>query len=425
VATIAIFPYPWAADLNSSFGLARKLALRGHDVRFVCLPDAESRIRAQGFAFAPFLPAVFPAGTLEADVPSWLDRFRATCAALVEGELERVVTSVGADGLMISSWTPWIGVAASRLGVPALNFSSTFLSVEDPLVPPFGTDIVPGTTPFWELRTRLAWRRMFLGRRLLRTAVNVRPEMERLARAFRFPLDRIDFRVETWPRLRQRELVLCPREFDFPRGREPEGACSVEASIDLHRRDVEFPWERLRDDRPLVYFSLGSVVTFKFRAKASRLIQIVLDVLAARPGLQGVVPIGRQLDPAGFRCPENVAMVAEAPQLRLLERARLMITHGGLTGVKESIYYGVPMIVVPFFYDQPGNAARVVFHGLGREARLDRLDAEAFGSLVDAVMRDPSYAAAAGRMSRVFADYERAAPAVEQVDEALGGVTRR
>ena len=137
---------------------------------------------------------------------------------------------------------------------------------------------------------------MFLGRRLLRTAVNVRPEMERLAQAFGFPLERICFRVETWPRLRQRELVLCPREFDFPRAREPEGACAVEASIDHDRRDVEFPWERLRDHRPLVYCSLGSVVTFKFRAEASRLIQILLELLTARPGLQGVVPIGQHVD---------------------------------------------------------------------------------------------------------------------------------
>jgi MGT family glycosyltransferase len=400
------------------------------------MPDAESRILAQGFEFASFLSTVFPPGTLEAAADaqareaggaanSWPDRFRATCEALVEGELERVVSSLGADALLISSWTPWIGVAASRLGVPVLNFSSTFLSVEDRWVPPFGTDIVPGQTPFWRLRTRLAWSRMFLGRRLLRTAVNVRPEMERLARSFHFPLERIDFRVETWPRLRQRELVLCPREFDLPRAHEPEGACSVEASIDHDRRDVEFPWERLRDDRPLVYCSLGSVVTFKFRAEASRLIQILLDLLTARPSLQGVVPIGRHLDPADFRCPDNVVLVPEAPQLRLLERARLMITHGGLTSVKEAIYLGVPMVAIPFFYDQPGNAARIVFHGLGRKARLDRLDAGHLGNLVDGVMSEPSYQAAAKSMSRVFADHERSAPAVEEVEEALRGAIRR
>lgn len=436
MATIAIFPYPWAADLNSSFGLARKLVLRGHRAVFVCMPDAESRIRAQGFEFASFLAPVFPPGTIEglADAQardkggapdSWLDRFRATCSLLIEGELERLVSSLGADVLLISSWTPWIGIAASRLGIPVLNFSSTFLSVEDRLVPPFGTDIVPGRSPLWRLRTRLAWSRMFLGRRLFRTAVNVRPEMERLARAFRLPLERIDFRVETWPRLRQPELVLCPREFDLPRARDPEGAVAVEASIDTERRDVEFPWERLREDRPLVYCSLGSVVTFKFRDEVTRLVQLLLDLMTVRPGLQGVVPIGRHVDPAGFRCPENVVLVPEAPQLRLLARARLMITHGGLTGVKEAIYHGVPMIVIPFFYDQPGNAARVVFHGLGRKAPLRRLDAERLGELVDGVLSGPSYGAAARSMSRVFADYERAAPAVERIEEAMRGATRR
>lgn len=114
MATIAIFPYPWAADLNSSFGLARKLVLRGHRAVFVCMPDAESRIRAQGFEFASFLAPVFPPGTIEglADAQardkggapdSWLDRFRATCSLLIEGELERLVSSLGADVLLISS----------------------------------------------------------------------------------------------------------------------------------------------------------------------------------------------------------------------------------------------------------------------------------------------------------------------------------
>ena len=70
-------------------------------------------------------------------------------------------------------------------------------------------------------------------------------------------------------------------------------------------------------------------------------------------------------------------------------------------------------------------SARVVFHGLGRKARLDRLDAERLGNLVDAVMSDQSYAKAAGLMSRVFTDHERAGRGVSEVEDAARGAIRR
>ncbi|HKQ62600.1 MAG TPA: glycosyltransferase [Candidatus Polarisedimenticolaceae bacterium] len=433
MATIAIAPYPWAADLNCAFGLARKLVERGHDVRFLGVPDTESRIRSQGFAFAPFLGEALPAGSLDrvaelearGEDNAWPERFRATCAALEAGALERAVDALGAELLLVSSWTPWITIAAWRLGLRLLQFSSILPSIEDPQVPPFQTDLVPGAARCWRLRTRLAWSRMFAARCLFGGALNIRPQLERLARRSGFPLERVDFRVETWPRLRIGELVFCPPEFDFPRSRELQGALFVEPSIDLARRDHAFPWERLRDDRPLVYCSLGSVVLSKFPRDAARLIQLFLDALAARPRLQGVAAIGRYVDARTLRCPDNVVLRDEAPQLRLLARSRLMVSHGGLTGVKEAIYHGVPLLVVPFFFDQPGNAARVAFHGLGGKARLAGLDASGLGRRIDAVLGDADCAARVARMSALFVAHERAARAAHHVERTLGELRPR
>jgi UDP:flavonoid glycosyltransferase YjiC (YdhE family) len=63
--------------------------------------------------------------------------------------------------------------------------------------------------------------------------------------------------------------------------------------------------------------------------------------------------------------PPNVRVVASAPQLAVLRRAHLMLTEGGSNSVKECVHFGVPMLVYPRNADQPGNSARVVFHGLG------------------------------------------------------------
>lgn len=87
--------------------------------------------------------------------------------------------------------------------------------------------------------------------------------------------------------------------------------------------------------------------------------------------------------------PENVIAVQHPPQLDLLKRAKMMITHGGASSVKECLYFGVPMIVIPIAYDMHGNAARVVYHGVGLRADLRKLTVKRLQDLVETVDKDP------------------------------------
>ncbi|WP_442789489.1 nucleotide disphospho-sugar-binding domain-containing protein [Paenibacillus sp. CAA11] len=41
------------------------------------------------------------------------------------------------------------------------------------------------------------------------------------------------------------------------------------------------------------------------------------------------------------------------PQLEVLQKAKLFITHGDMNSTSESLYYGVPLIVLPQSADQP------------------------------------------------------------------------
>src|SRR5207247_50070 len=170
------------------------------------------------------------------------------------------------DALLVSSWTPWVAIAAYRTGLPVVCFSSILISIRDSGVPPFGSGAIPRDTIPSRLRTLLAWETMFLRRMLLGTAIQIRAELRDLAHVCGFPAERIDFRVETWPRLSYPELVLCPAEFDFPRRHVPAGARFVEACVDLERKDVAFPWDRIVKDRPLVVCSHGKATSFLSRS---------------------------------------------------------------------------------------------------------------------------------------------------------------
>ncbi len=63
--------------------------------------------------------------------------------------------------------------------------------------------------------------------------------------------------------------------------------------------------------------------------------------------------------------PENFIVYPSVPQLEILQKAKLFITHGGMNSVMESLYYGVPMVVVPQMTEQRINGLRVDQLGAG------------------------------------------------------------
>jgi zeaxanthin glucosyltransferase len=74
---------------------------------------------------------------------------------------------------------------------------------------------------------------------------------------------------------------------------------------------------------------------------------------------------GAQVHEAYARFPGNPIVVGYAPQLQLLLRAAVFITHGGVNSVMEGLNQGVPLMVVPQYGDQFGMGARVAYHRAG------------------------------------------------------------
>jgi zeaxanthin glucosyltransferase len=432
MATIVFMPFHWASDLNPTFALAGKLRDRGHRLHYCGIPDTAERIRSQGFDFTPVFSRAFPEGTLAKQAESeargkrygiseFRERFRGTCELLREGELDRAIRHLHPDLLLTSSGTPWVGIAACKTGIPVINFSSILISVEDSAVPPFRTNLIPKNTLLSRFRTWLEWKKLFWRRRFHGGEWDISEDLKALARDCGYPPGKIDFRVETWPRLLLPELIFFPQELDFPRSRKPEGAFFIEAAVDSQRRDGDFPWDRIDDNKPLVYCTLGSLLPFKFPSRASQFFQMFMDAMAQRPALQGVVTIGNYLKAGEFNCPPNVLITSHAPQIQVLQRASLMVSHGGVTGLKESAFMGVPMLLMPVSFDEFGNAARVVYHGLGERLRLNELSALELGRLIDRVLGDPSYSVRAKLMAEKLANLEHQSPGVTVVENILSG----
>ncbi|XP_070132936.1 UDP-glycosyltransferase UGT5-like [Drosophila bipectinata] len=89
---------------------------------------------------------------------------------------------------------------------------------------------------------------------------------------------------------------------------------------------------------------------------------------------------------------------------------KLFITHAGKGGTSESQYHGKPMLAIPFFGDQPGNAGVLVKSGYGLSLSSLDLNEENFRSSIVRILEDPSFT----NNVKAFSDLYRDRPLTAQ-----------
>jgi dTDP-L-oleandrosyltransferase len=132
--------------------------------------------------------------------------------------------------------------------------------------------------------------------------------------------------------------------------------------------DRAFPgqWEPPGDD-PVLLVSLGSV---DYEGRQA----FLQTCVSAFSGLDWHVVIctGPQLDPADLgSLPPNIEAHQRVPQLAILEKAKLLVSHAGTGDTMEALSVGVPILAVPQLPVDMIAADRVGELGLGRRCPQD------------------------------------------------------
>lgn len=143
--------------------------------------------------------------------------------------------------------------------------------------------------------------------------------------------------------------------------------------------------------RPIVYVSFGSMVWPEatiLRNLARGLRYSNLAVLWAQPHAQRAWLAEESLPP------ERFYFVDFAPQTALLASGRIacFVTHAGSSSVQESLSAGVPMLCVPFLWDQPYNASVMVRLGVAVRLPRRRLKQGDVRAAVTELLCNPGYA---------------------------------
>jgi UDP:flavonoid glycosyltransferase YjiC (YdhE family) len=129
----------------------------------------------------------------------------------------------------------------------------------------------------------------------------------------------------------------------------------------------------------------------------TELLQRMLDILGASPNR---IIVSKGSVGSSLRIPPNAWGEAFLPQTRVLPLVDLLIGHGGNNTFVEALHYGVPMLLNPFFGDQPDNAQRVCDLKLGDRFNAYTCDADELLSAVDRLLSDEQVKSNVRRVSQ-------------------------
>ena len=403
--------------LNPMTTLARRLKARGHDVVFISVLDTEPYVRAAQLPFIPYCEKEFPLGSVrpKTDQLGKLEGQAALEVAirLVANGLEsafrnlaQTLREANVDALVLDQVNYGLGLVPMHLGMPYVHVSNA-LHFD-----------YSGNTPF----AVFDWPHETTPEALVRNKAGLAGFMrsyEPATSVAHFYAKQVGLNID-WsdPLATMSELAWltqAPKEFDFQSFHWPPQFHYTGPFHDGQGRiESDFPWDRLTGE-PLIYASMGTL-----QNGLESTFSTIAEAVGRRPGMQLVLSIGPTLDPKQIKSlPANSIVVTNAPQVELLRRSALCITHAGLNTTLESLAQGVPMVAIPVSLDQPGVATRIVYTKTGGYVPLRELTAPKLSALIDEVLSNPEYNQNANKMKQAIVETKELEKAVDLLEDAF------
>ncbi len=429
--TAAFVVSAFLSHIYGTMGLARRLQNEGYRVEYWGETTIRRLIESQGFAYFPLEPiwACYEKlrSALDEKAPRGPRQVYRAFAALrtrkhqleasivafeqsLDRQLERTSPALVLLDPMAVAYYPLL----RNRNLKCIALQDKPLPTADPLVPPPTSTLVPRPTLAGRTQVHASW----LWRRLTDSLASVgeaslskagaysthdlvraichrgTPRVRRTHVHRRVPYDLCFDGLEEW--------VLATPELDFPRLRPlPGNIRYVGPWVDIARRQAIPPLPHLTGCRErIVYASMG--VTVPTWDADVGLLRRIIAALGGRPGIRLIISAGSLQACRALRSAyDNVDVFPFLPQLRVLAMADVALTHAGANAFRECVATRTPMFALPREFDQPGIAARVVYHGLGvRGARRWETE-ESIRRKVSMLLDDGRFSSRIARCSEV------------------------
>ncbi len=343
---------PFSGHTTPTLGLARIFVELGHHVSYINAPDWKERIEKTGAAFIPYDDYPETLSPSQKEIRSWHAAWQ-------------TVQRVGADFdclIYEMLFLPGKSVA-DRLNIPAFRLFSTF-ALNERVLRDFGR------TGGWYMTAIFRYPRLcglfskWIQKKFGLRYGNIAEEMERNAPDLNFTYT-------------IREFQIYPEEFPAAHYK------FVGPAVD-GRMEEDFDFSKMRN--PIVYISLGTLLN-----TSAAFFRKCIEAFRNEP-VSVILSIGRTVRKEQLgEIPDNIFIYPHVPQLKILQRASLFITHGGMNSVNEALYYGTPMLVIPVGNDQPRVARQIEDLHLGKYLRRKGLTSSMLREQARMVLQDTSW----------------------------------
>lgn len=171
-------------------------------------------------------------------------------------------------------------------------------------------------------------------------------------------------------------------------------------------RPAAAPFEKTGDT--LVYISMGTVNN-DMMPFYKQCIAVLADT-----AYQVVLSVGNLVSIDDFGAlPENIAVFPHVDQIAVLQQTDAFVSHCGMNSVSESLYFGVPLVMLPQTAEQNGVAERV--HQLGAGIRPGSADSASLLRAIRTVLADDSYRKNAAALAESFRQCPGAKGAADKI----------
>lgn len=386
------FNTPTSGHVNPSLPLVAELVRRNENVIYYLTESYRAKVEATGAAFRAYTSIgddYFERAGLDGSNPMRTAHMMIETTHAILPEILDILRAERPDYVMYDSMCPWGWYAARILGIPSVS-SMSLLILTPAMILQSG-----------QLPSLLRLGLPNLGH--LRHFGKVASDLEQTYGVR--PPNFADF-LNTTGTI---SLNYTSAAFQPDADKLDKSILFVGPAIEPRADSSGFPFDQL-DGRPLIYISLGTVINQNldfYRA--------CLQAFANGP-YQVVMSIGQRTDVAALGdIPTNFIVRNHVPQLDILQRAALFISHAGMNSVHESLYYNLPMLLVPQQSEQNLVAWRAQQLGVGLKLDNRHVTPARLREMAGRILKDSTFRQNATRLGeslRSAGSYQRAADAV-------------
>ncbi|MEQ8262293.1 glycosyltransferase [Pseudohaliea sp.] len=372
---IAVFPEPGAlGPVMNLVGIAQGLRSRGHEVVFILEPGLRGHVEKYGFA-EKYISCMPPMS--EAEQAKYWDDFmmeymptfrdspteqvgtyvKACWEAIVDTSkwsvkngLDKVLEEIAPDLIINDNVTTY--PATQQAPCPWVRMvSCSENEIPDPDIPPHLSGCSENDKACFE-----GYNREF--------EKHIKPIHD----DFRSFLESCGCECPPFPEFLRPSphlnMLLYPEPLRFRRRQPLDDKLFIylDGCVRTEEQAYTLPTFREHADAPLIYLSYGTL-----GGADVDLIKRIIDLLG-KQSYRVLVNVGEYLDQYDqASLPANVHISNWYPQVAVLPHVDVFIQHGGNNSFNESLYHGIPPLVMPFVWDGHDNAQRVndTHHGIG------------------------------------------------------------